>query len=209
MHDYLYKIIVIGDSGVGKSNLVSMYVRNEFTLESKSTLGVDFGTKIIHLNSSIIKMQIWDTAGQERFRAVTSAYYRGSVGCLLVYDITNKESYSNIVKWLYEIREHALSDISIVLIGNKNDLTESREISTQEAAQFAIKENLYFLETSALMNTDIDLAFSTLINDIYKLKNSQNTRPTILNFLPIKSSSIVTTNITPNISHNSSNKCCF
>lgn len=196
MHTYLYKIIVIGDSGVGKSNLVSRYTCNEFTLNSKSTLGVDFATKMISINSSNIKVQIWDTAGQERYRAVTSAYYRGSAGCVLVYDITNQKSYKNIEKWLFEIREHAPSNISIVLVGNKNDLSNDREILTSEAMKFAIRENLYFLETSALMATDTDTAFNTLINDIYEKKGIGST-----NFL-IKPKPIISTQIPP------SKKCC-
>ena len=151
---------------------------------------------MISINSSNIKVQIWDTAGQERYRAVTSAYYRGSAGCVLVYDITNQKSYKNIEKWLFEIREHAPSNISIVLVGNKNDLSNDREILTSEAMKFAIRENLYFLETSALMATDTDTAFNTLINDIYEKKGIGST-----NFL-IKPKPVISTQTLP------SKKCC-
>jgi len=106
-YDYLFKVVLIGDSGVGKSNLLSRFTRNEFNLESKSTIGVEFATKSIKTDGKTIKAQIWDTAGQERYRAITSAYYRGAVGALLVYDISKRVTYDNVVRWLKERRDHA------------------------------------------------------------------------------------------------------
>uniref|UniRef100_A0A8C2HGY3 Uncharacterized protein n=1 Tax=Cyprinus carpio TaxID=7962 RepID=A0A8C2HGY3_CYPCA len=112
-------VVLIGDSGVGKSNLLSRFTRNEFNLESKSTIGVEFATRSIQVDGKTIKAQIWDTAGQERYRAITSAYYRGAVGALLVYDIAKHLTYENVERWLKELRDHADNNIVIMLVGNK------------------------------------------------------------------------------------------
>ena len=137
--DYPRRIIVvlIGDSGVGKSNLLSRFTRNEFNLDSKSTIGVEFATRSIQVDAKTIKAQIWDTAGQERYRAITSAYYRGAVGALLVYDVSKHQTYENVTRWLKELRDHADSNIVIMLVGNKSDLRHLRAVPTEEAKQFA------------------------------------------------------------------------
>merc|ERR1712072_1577289 len=119
-YDYLFKVVLIGDSGVGKSNLLSRFTRNEFNLDSKSTIGVEFATRSIQVDNKTIKAQIWDTAGQERYRAITSAYYRGAVGALLVYDISKHQTYENVTRWLKELRDHADTNIVIMLVGNKS-----------------------------------------------------------------------------------------
>ena len=121
-YDYLFKVVLIGDSGVGKSNLLSRFTRNEFSLDSKSTIGVEFATKSIQAEGKTIKAQIWDTAGQERYRAITSAYYRGAVGALLVYDLTKHGTFENVDRWLRELRDHAEANIVVMLVGNKSDL---------------------------------------------------------------------------------------
>lgn len=131
--------MLIGDSGVGKSNLLSRFTRNEFNLDSKSTIGVEFATRSIQVDTKTIKAQIWDTAGQERYRAITSAYYRGAVGALLVYDISKRQTYDNVTRWLKELRDHADSNIVIMLVGNKSDLRHLRAVPTDEAKQFASK----------------------------------------------------------------------
>ncbi|KAK2498948.1 LOW QUALITY PROTEIN: hypothetical protein MC885_011528 [Smutsia gigantea] len=131
------RVVLIGDSGVGKSNLLSRFTRNEFNLESKSTIGVEFATRSIQVDSKTIKAQIWDTAGQERYRAITSAYYRGAVGALLVYDIAKHLTYENVERWLKELRDHADSNIVIMLVGNKSDLRHLRAVPTDEARAFA------------------------------------------------------------------------
>ncbi|XP_008584176.1 PREDICTED: ras-related protein Rab-11A isoform X2 [Galeopterus variegatus] len=136
-YDYLFKVVLIGDSGVGKSNLLSRFTRNEFNLESKSTIGVEFATRSIQVDGKTIKAQIWDTAGQERYRAITSAYYRGAVGALLVYDIAKHLTYENVERWLKELRDHADSNIVIMLVGNKSDLRHLRAVPTDEARAFA------------------------------------------------------------------------
>ncbi|EFA84797.1 Rab GTPase [Heterostelium album PN500] len=167
-YDYLYKIVLIGDSGVGKSNLLSRFTRNEFNLETKSTIGVEFATRTIVTEGKTIKAQIWDTAGQERYRAITSAYYRGAVGALLVYDIAKQATYKSVERWLTELRENADRnfDIEIMLVGNKSDLRHLREVSTDEAKEFAEKHKLLFIETSALDSSNVDVAFQTILTQI-------------------------------------------
>eukprot|EP00253_Pinus_taeda_P019858 PITA_19858 len=139
--DYLFKIVLLGDSAVGKSNLLSRYTKNEFSRNSKATIGVEFQAKTLEIDKKEIKAQIWDTAGQERFRAVTSAYYRGAVGALLVYDISRRQTFQNICRWLEELRSkyliatmHSDSGIVTMLVGNKCDLKEAREVSLDDGA---------------------------------------------------------------------------
>lgn len=168
-YDYLFKVVLIGDSGVGKSNLLSRFTRNEFNLESKSTIGVEFATKTIHTDGKNIKAQIWDTAGQERYRAITSAYYRGAVGALLVYDIAKRITYDNVQRWLKELRDHADQTIVIMLVGNKKDLRHMRQVQTDEAKEFCKKNKLFFIETSALADSNVTAAFETILKEIYRL----------------------------------------
>lgn len=165
-YDYLFKVVLIGDSGVGKSNLLSRFTRNEFNLDSKSTIGVEFATRTVHVDDRVIKAQIWDTAGQERYRAITSAYYRGAVGALLVFDISKRESYDNAVRWLKELRDHADENIVIMLVGNKRDLRTSRQVETDEAMAFSEENLLFYIETSALDATNVDLAFKRILSGI-------------------------------------------
>ncbi|GAA52200.1 Ras-related protein Rab-11B, partial [Clonorchis sinensis] len=157
--------VLIGDSGVGKSNLLSRFTRNEFNLESKSTIGVEFATRSVQFGGKTIKAQIWDTAGQERYRAITSAYYRGAVGALLVYDISKHSTYENVTQWLHELRDHSDQDIVVMLIGNKCDLRHLRMVPTDEAREFAMREKLFFTETSALDATNVDEAFVQVLKD--------------------------------------------
>ncbi|XP_027632142.1 ras-related protein Rab-11B [Tupaia chinensis] len=162
-------LVLIGDSGVGKSNLLSRFTRNEFNLESKSTIGVEFATRSIQVDGKTVKAQIWDTAGQERYRAITSAYYRGAVGALLVYDIAKHLTYENVERWLKELRDHADSNIVIMLVGNKSDLRHLRAVPTDEARAFAEKNNLSFIETSALDSTNVEEAFKNILTEIYRI----------------------------------------
>lgn len=168
-YDYLFKIVLIGDSGVGKSNLLSRFTRNEFSLESKSTIGVEFATKSIIVDGKVIKAQVWDTAGQERYRAITSAYYRGAVGALLVYDIAKHATYENVERWLKELRDHADQNIVIMLVGNKSDLRHLRAVPVEEARAFAEKNNLSFIEASALDSTNVESAFQQILTEIYRI----------------------------------------
>ncbi|KAH0470794.1 hypothetical protein IEQ34_000517 [Dendrobium chrysotoxum] len=168
-YDYLFKIVLIGDSGVGKSNILSRFTRNEFCLESKSTIGVEFATRTLQIDGKTIKAQIWDTAGQERYRAITSAYYRGAVGALLVYDITKRQTFNNLHRWLRELRDHADSNIVIMMAGNKADLNHLRAISEDDARLLAEKEGLSFLETSALEAFNVERAFHSLLTEIHNI----------------------------------------
>uniref|UniRef100_A0A8C7GKQ1 small monomeric GTPase n=1 Tax=Oncorhynchus kisutch TaxID=8019 RepID=A0A8C7GKQ1_ONCKI len=168
-YDYLFKVVLIGDSGVGKSNLLSRFTRNEFNLESKSTIGVEFATRSIQVDGKTVKAQIWDTAGQERYRAITSAYYRGAVGALLVYDIAKHLTYESVERWLKELRDHADSNIVIMLVGNKSDLRHLRAVPTDGARAFAEKNGLSFLETSALDSTNVETSFQTILTEIYRI----------------------------------------
>ncbi|XP_021766009.1 ras-related protein RABA1f [Chenopodium quinoa] len=166
-YDYLFKVVLIGDSGVGKSNLLSRFTRNEFSLESKSTIGVEFATRSIRVDDKIVKAQIWDTAGQERYRAITSAYYRGAVGALVVYDVTRHVTFENVQRWLKELRDHTDSNIVIMLVGNKADLRHLRAVSVEDAKGFAERENTFFMETSALEALNVENAFTEVLSQIY------------------------------------------
>lgn len=168
-YDYLFKLVLIGDSGVGKSNLLSRFTKNEFNLESKSTIGVEFATRSLRIDNKVIKAQIWDTAGQERYRAITSAYYRGAVGALLVYDVTRHATFQNVGRWLRELREHTDPNIVVMLIGNKTDLRHLVAVSTEDGKAFAEQESLYFMETSALDATNVENAFTEVLTQIYKI----------------------------------------
>ncbi|CAN6985527.1 unnamed protein product [Brassica oleracea var. botrytis] len=142
-YDYLFKVVLTGDSGVGKSNLLSRFTRNDFSNDSRATIGVEFATRSIQCDDKIVKAQIWDTAGQERYRAITSAYYRGAVGALLVYDVTRHVTFENVERWLKELRDHTDANIVIMLVGNKADLRHLRAISTEDAKGFG-RERIHF-----------------------------------------------------------------
>ncbi|BFG35514.1 ras-related protein Rab11A [Prunus yedoensis var. nudiflora] len=172
--DYVFKVVLIGDSAVGKSQILARFARNEFSLDSKATIGVEFQTRTLVIEHKSVKAQIWDTAGQERYRAVTSAYYRGAVGAMLVYDITKRQSFDHIPRWLEELRSHADKNIVIILIGNKSDLENQRAVPTEDAKEFAQKEGLFFLETSALESTNVESAFLTVLTEIFNIVNKKS-----------------------------------
>ncbi|KAI9114851.1 hypothetical protein K1719_013864 [Acacia pycnantha] len=165
--EYLFKIVIIGDSAVGKSNLLSRYARNEFNPHSKATIGVEFQTQSLEIDGKEVKAQIWDTAGQERFRAVTSAYYRGAVGALIVYDITRTTTFESVGRWLDELKTHCDTTMAMMLVGNKCDMVDIRNVSTEEGKSLAESEGLFFMETSALDSTNVDTAFEMVIREIY------------------------------------------
>eukprot|EP01121_Diplochlamys_sp_Union-15-3_P000745 TRINITY_DN1061_c0_g1_i2.p1 TRINITY_DN1061_c0_g1~~TRINITY_DN1061_c0_g1_i2.p1 ORF type:complete len:212 (+),score=37.95 TRINITY_DN1061_c0_g1_i2:51-686(+) len=166
-YDYLFKIVLVGDSAVGKSNLLWRFTKNEFYEETKSTIGVEFAVKSVGVEGKTVKAQIWDTAGQERYRAITSAYYRSAVGAMLVYDISKKDTFDNIERWLTELRQHADANIVIMLVGNKSDLRHLREVPTERAREFCQENGLSLVETSAKDNSNVDFAFQKLITEIY------------------------------------------
>lgn len=172
--DYVFKVVLIGDSAVGKSQLLARFARNEFSVDSKATIGVEFQTKTLVIDHKTVKAQIWDTAGQERYRAVTSAYYRGAVGAMLVYDMTKRQSFDHIARWLEELRGHADKNIVIMLIGNKCDLASLRAVPVEDAKEFAERENLFFMETSALDSTNVETAFLTILTEIYRIVSKKS-----------------------------------
>lgn len=165
--EYLFKVVIIGDSAVGKSNLLSRYSRNEFNMNSKATIGVEFQTQSMEIDGKEVKAQIWDTAGQERFRAVTSAYYRGAVGALIVYDITRRTTFDSVARWLDELNTHSDTTMARILVGNKLDLENIRAVSVEEGKSLAEAEEMFFMETSALDSTNVKAAFEMIIQDIY------------------------------------------
>jgi len=188
--DAMFKLVLVGDSGVGKSNILSRFTRNTFTHEEKSTIGVEFATKIVNISLDDkeekdirIKTQVWDTAGQERYRAITNAYYRNAVGAILVIDITQDRdsTFQNVKRWLRELRSHASDDLVTVMAGNKIDLRETGRISKKDALDFAQKHNMQYFETSALTGTNVNIIFETLVKDIYKTacSDDQIINPTI------------------------------
>jgi Ras-related protein Rab-11A len=205
-YDYLFKVVLIGDSGVGKSNLLSRFTRNEFNLESKSTIGVEFATRSISVDGKTVKAQIWDTAGQERYRAITSAYYRGAVGALLVYDIAKHATYVNVTRWLKELRDHADSNIVIMLVGNKSDLKHLRAVPTDEAKAFSTENGLSFIETSALDASNVEAAFQTILTDIYRIVSDKTLESSKSNIEPPKASISVGPTVDSNV--NTGGKCC-
>lgn len=138
--DYLFKIVMIGDCAVGKSNILSRFIIKKFNQESRSTIGIELSTKVFKVDSKIIKLNIWDTAGQERFSSITNAYYKGTYGAFIVYDITRRDTFLSIDKWLNELRSKiSNSSIALIIIGNKSDLTLLRQVSYDEAKQKADK----------------------------------------------------------------------
>ncbi|KAF5446467.1 hypothetical protein F2P56_032095 [Juglans regia] len=177
--EYLFKIVLVGDSAVGKSNLLSRFARNEFDTNSKATIGVEFQTQVVEIDGKEVKAQIWDTAGQERFRAVTSAYYRGAVGALIVYDISRRTTFDSVKRWLDELSTHCDTTMGRMLVGNKCDLENIREVSVEEGKSLAEAEGLFFMETSALDATNVQTAFEIVIREIYnnisrKVLNSES-----------------------------------
>lgn len=165
--EYLFKVVIIGDSAVGKSNLLSRYARNEFNINSKATIGVEFQTQSMEIDGKEVKAQIWDTAGQERFRAVTSAYYRGAVGALVVYDITRRTTFESVGRWLDELNTHSDTTVAKMLVGNKYDLDNIRDVTVEEGKSLAEAEGLFFIETSALDSTNVKKAFEIIVREIY------------------------------------------
>ncbi|ROL41451.1 Ras-related protein Rab-25 [Anabarilius grahami] len=172
-YNFVFKVVLIGESGVGKSNLLSRFTKNEFNHDSRTTIGVEFSTRTVQLNGLTIKAQIWDTAGLERYRAITSAYYRGAVGALLVYDISKHLTYESAERWLKELYDHADAHIVVMLVGNKSDLAEIRTVPTEDAKDFAEKNGLLYMETSALGSVNVEEAFNTVLAEIHKKVSSK------------------------------------
>ncbi|KAJ8482471.1 hypothetical protein ONZ45_g14932 [Pleurotus djamor] len=185
---YVFKFIITGDAAVGKSSLLIRLTDQRFLVNPDPTLGVEFGSKLIEIpeENKVIKLQCWDTAGTESFRSITRSYYRGAAGCLLVYDVTSRKSFTNARAWLADVREHADPHLTCILVGNKVDLCEpqegggadsaslppssgkAREVPTEEAKLWAQEEGLLFVEASAKSGQNVELAFEQAAKDILK-----------------------------------------
>ncbi|CAI5525887.1 unnamed protein product [Closterium sp. Naga37s-1] len=177
-YDYLFKLLLIGDSGVGKSCLLLRFADDSYLESYISTIGVDFKIRTVELDGKTIKLQIWDTAGQERFRTITSSYYRGAHGIIVVYDVTDQESFNNVKQWLNEIDRYASENVNKLLVGNKCDLTNKRVVDYQTAKAFADEIGIPFLETSAKNATNVEQAFMTMAAEI---KNRMASQPALGN----------------------------
>jgi len=214
-YDYLFKLLLIGDSGVGKSCLLLRFADDSYTESYISTIGVDFVNprpcaptpqlalrlprsactlpdarsqkiRTIQLEGKTIKLQIWDTAGQERFRTITSSYYRGAHGIIVVYDVTEVESYNNIKQWLHEIDRYACEGVNRLLVGNKSDLATKRQVEYATAKEFADQLSVPFLETSAKSATNVEQAFMTMAGEIKnRMANAPSTKPGNTTALPV------------------------
>ena len=165
-YDYLFKLLLIGDSGVGKSCLLLRFADDTYTDSYISTIGVDFKIRTIKLDNKTVKLQIWDTAGQERFRTITSSYYRGAHGIIVVYDCTDMETFTNLKQWLEEIARYACDNVNKLLVGNKCDLNDKRAVDEATAKEYADHLKIPFLETSAKQATNVELAFLTMAAEI-------------------------------------------
>lgn len=177
--DYLFKIVLIGDTNVGKTNILARLIKNDLPAASKPTIGVEFGTKTFKFDNSVVKAQIWDTAGQERYHAITAAYYRGSCGAVIVYDISKKNSLENSTSiWLKNLKSAADPDIPVVLLGNKKDLEEQRVLDEEAGREVALQKGLGFFETSAASGENIQKAFETFIKQIYDAEKQKENSPT-------------------------------
>ena len=167
-YEMMFKVVLVGDQFVGKTNIMSKYLKNEFHEDSKATVGVEFGSKQFNIDGHNIKAQIWDTAGQERYKAITSAYYKGAKGAFVVYDITNKNSFESIEKWINDLKGAADKDLTIIVVGNKCDLEEKRQVTKEKGEEKANKLEVAFMETSAFSGENLDKAFELMIKEVYR-----------------------------------------
>ena len=166
---YKFKIVIIGDSGVGKTNLVRRFIQNSFTLNTQATVGCEFYSNNYSINDKLFKVEIWDTAGQERYKSITAAYYKGASGAILVYDVTNRTSFNNVDRWFQEIKDCSSADIKILMVGNKTDLEDNIVVSKEMSSNKASDLNIPVIETSALNASNVKEAFHLMIKEIYKI----------------------------------------
>ena len=171
-YDKLFRYIIVGDMAVGKSCILLQFTDNKFRVQHELTIGVEFGAKTIELNNKTIKIQIWDTAGQEQFQAITRTYYKGAIGALLVYDITRRDTFTHVTKWLEEVKSNSSKHICVIVIGNKKAVEDKRQVTYEEGESFARENGLMFLETSAKTAFNVVEAFNlsaqAILNNIEK-----------------------------------------
>ncbi|KAE8588895.1 hypothetical protein XENTR_v10022800 [Xenopus tropicalis] len=187
-YDHLFKLLLIGDSGVGKTCLIVRFSEDSFNSTYISTIGIDFKIRTTEIEGKKIKLQVWDTAGQERFKTITTAYYRGAMGIILVYDITDERSYENIQNWMKSIKENAAAGVERMLLGNKCDMENKRKVPKERGEKLAKEHGIRFFETSAKSSQNVDEAFNTLARDIL-MKISKRSAPGVKDPLDLKSSS--------------------
>ena len=173
-YEMMIKVILIGDSAVGKTNIMSKYLTGQFNENSKATVGVEFGSKLFNIDGHNIKAQIWDTAGQEKYKAITGAYYKGSKGAFVVYDITRKDTFISTDKWINDLKTGADPKINIILIGNKTDLEDKREVLKEQGEEKAKSFGCAFFETSALNGNNIDKGFELMVSEVFKKFKDDN-----------------------------------
>lgn len=182
-YDYLFKVLLIGDSGVGKSSVLLRYIDEMFTELFLSTIGVDFKLKTIMCHDKKVKLQIWDTAGQERFKTITRSYYRGASAVIVIYDVTDKDSFSHLSNWLNEIKQNTECDkidVVSILVGNKIDLEKKRVIPYQDGATFAAQNNMQFVEVSSKTGENVEKIFDLLVNELVKKRSFKMNKPEII-----------------------------
>lgn len=184
--DHSLKVVAVGESGVGKTCLLVRFVRDTFEENGQSTLGVEFMSKIIETEKHRIQLQLWDTAGQELFRSVTRGYYRGSAGALLLFDLSNRDSFENVEKWLQDVKDVARDDVVLILIGNKSDLEGKRQVTHDEASDFAQKHNMKYFEVSAKTGDNVSEAISACVAQIEKNLDEGSFRPTASDSIDFK-----------------------
>lgn len=165
---FIFKLVMVGDSAVGKSSILSRWSHNEFAKDLKATISVESHVKMFKIKRDVIKAQLWDTAGQEKFRSITAQYYRGAKGILIVFDVTKRTSFESVDKWLNEVHNVSDASIPIILIGNKKDMVKNRSVTTEEAIEYSKDHGLNYIETSAKNGTNCSRAISRLLEDVYK-----------------------------------------
>jgi len=178
-YDMQIKLLMIGDSSVGKTCLLLRYANDTFSSMFITTIGIDFKIKNVMIDNKRIKLQIWDTAGQERFRTITTSYFRGAQGIFVVYDVTERDSFKNIANWLSHIEMYADVNVDKILIGNKCDATDNREVSYDEGKELADKHGIMFFETSAKDNVNVSEAFNGISSIIIKRLTDDNREPLV------------------------------
>ena len=172
-YEFMFKVVLVGDMSVGKTNIIAKYLKNDFSEDYKTTIGVEFHSKIAKVEGHVVKAQIWDTCGQERFKSITDSYYRGAKGAFVVYDITRKNTFESVDSWISALRSAADKNLNIIIIGNKSDLEDQRQVETEQGEDKAQNNEAAFMETSAYSGDNIDKAFDNMITDVYNKCKSE------------------------------------
>ena len=172
-YEFMFKVVLVGDMSVGKTNIIAKYLKNEFSEDYKTTIGVEFHSKIAKVEGHVVKAQIWDTCGQERFKSITDSYYKGAKGAFVVYDITRKNTFESVDSWISALRSAADKNLNIIIIGNKSDLEDQRQVETEQGEEKAQNNEAAFMETSAYSGDNIDKAFDNMITDVYNKCKSE------------------------------------